>query len=177
MTLQNIPSKVWTVHENTEQNVDLIPENSQFWLEAVPAEGSAAYYRMRFDDSSTINPSLRGMNFHPVGIEDLPAQHLPVWSEDERKTFRQAALDVRTAARASYFITRLEGSFVMPQIGSIPSQPLVARFYYFAGAEENGHDWMVLDILADPNIEKLAKKLPKDGHPHTLEDGTAHGDN
>ena len=164
------PTTVWTIRENMESGADLIPAGSQFWLEINDAN-NPAYYHMRFDDTK-IHPSLQGMNLYPIGIEDLPPPNpkLPPWSDTSTTTkqrFHDAAVSIHDAARKNAFATRLEGSFVLPQIGTIPAEPLIARLYYFAAAETNNHDWIVFDILVDPHTDR----------PHALEDGTAHGDN
>ena len=170
----NYPTTKWTIHENMESDIQLIPAGSQFSLEPISVNGEIAFYRMTFTDNK-IDSSLQGLNLYPVGIVDLPApsDKLPPWgnSSTDGKS-HDAALAIRQLARKNSTATRLEGAFVLPKGGTIPNETLIFRLYYFAGAETNGHDWIVVDFVASGTSQPRGAGLP-----HILEDGTAHGDN
>jgi len=96
MSLPDIPDTKLTVHEMTEVRINLLPENCQFWPEAVPDDddGSTAYYRLNFDDTN-LNSALLRMKLYPVGLEDFPAQKPPIWSDKDKPTFHSHAMRVR----------------------------------------------------------------------------------
>ena len=170
----NYPTKVWTIHENMQTDIELIPAGSKFRLEPIRVNGDVAYYRMSFSDKK-IDPALKGLNLYPVGIKDLPppSAKLPPWGNgSNNEKSHDAALAIRKLARQRGDATRLEGAFVLPKGGNGDNEPLIFRLYYFAGAETNGHDWIVVDFVA-----LGGSKHRRRGLPHVLEDGTAHGDN
>ena len=159
------PTSVWRVNENMEKLYKVIPAGSQFWLEQVSVNNDLVCYRLNSTDTQ-IDSSVLGMYLYPVGIEGLPRPDpLPPWGNDNTNNGKShdAALKIQSLGRANSGATRLEGAFVLPKGGTKPNESVILRIYYFAGAETNGRDWIVLDFIAPGGTYR--------------EDGTAHGDN
>src|SRR5215469_10981554 len=105
-------SRLWTLLDADGSGKTLIPEASQFRLEAQPGVGDVTYYRLRAGIG--IDKRFDGRPFYPVGVRDLTAGSLPKWNAHDanvRNLYLAAAESVKAKGRADPLATRLESTF------------------------------------------------------------------
>jgi len=166
-------SKVWVIRDAEDGVAKLLPTGSKFWLEPVRASGGIAYYCLRADPGG-MKSCFIDQNFYPIGFTGLSVEALPAWHDDEktRAIFQAAAVKVREAGRADHRVERLEAV-----IKTGKSERRLARIYCFPGAEQDGRDWMVFDLIGGASARHAGHtRGRKSDGPVALDDGTANGD-
>jgi hypothetical protein len=149
----------------------LIPEGSQFRLEAQPGIGDVTFYRLRAGKDT--DKRFDGRPFYPVGVRDLTVSTLPKWNAHDanvRNLYLDAAKSVKSKGRADPLATRLEATF------RLNGSSAVARIYFMKGARQDGRDWIVLDILTPDGSKARTLSAAAAADSSSGGDGTGHGD-
>jgi hypothetical protein len=147
----------WVFNGSQGAGAPLIPKGSRFWLHAVNADGSPAYFTLH-DPTDGMNHCFKNRKLYPVGVNKIQVDRLTPWKDGDPAIAQEhmgAAIKVRNKGRSDPLAARLEGTF------TVGSNLEVVRIYCFPGQQKDGRDWMVFDIISNYAVQ---------------EDGTGHGD-
>jgi hypothetical protein len=152
--------KVWVIRDSEGDGGPLLPKNNEFWLEPVQVNGTAAYFCLR-SEPKKMHPCFQNKSFYPLGFSQIPVDPLPPWKDDPTilQIYRDAARKVRQTGLQNPTVARLEATI------QVDGGEDTARIYAFPGAQQDGRDWMVFDLIAGPSSQPVPEQ-----------DGTANGD-
>ena len=150
-------NKVWVVRANGHIARD-INIGDQFWLEPNTTDGEPLFFWFRLGDYNGCHARWKDAYFYRVGNRACEIPMLPIWDPKNEcvcETYNDTARMVRASAGNPHTL-RLEGRILVDDCWED------VRLFFFQGAQENGKDWAVIDILFHNET--------------TLQDGTAHGE-
>jgi hypothetical protein len=139
----------------------IIEPHNEFWLEPVEVAGIPILYTVRFERGK-MPQHWTNVRLVPAGTTAYPlAVPLPDMQKPPQKIYSDLCGDIDKALigdKTGEF-TRLEG------VLTVDGQPHVVIFFNFSGAQQNGRDWVFMQVRTTDDETARARQ-----------NGTAHGD-
>jgi hypothetical protein len=135
--------KTWAIRDTDPSIAFLLPAGCSFRLVAADNASPPGFYRLEFDDHN-MTPHWKGLGLVAVRGDEPSMPSLTNWrdGDDEVKTEYHGYLNLfRQRYLSESRIERLEGVI---HVGNLPE---IVRFYCVSGAQQNGKDWIVIDVL------------------------------
>jgi hypothetical protein len=160
--------KVWRVREASEQlaRERVVEQDQEFFLQPnLEKDGTASYYTLKFERNKMNEVIWKGLQLVPAGDDDLSMSGLPPIETPAQPAYSTAVFEVCQRLKMNPSVRRLEG------VINVDGTPEVVQFLCFPGAQQNGRDWMMIQILRTvPNPPFV------EGEATVRQGGTVHGD-
>jgi hypothetical protein len=135
--------KTWLIHYATESIDSLLREGCQFRL--VPADNASppGFYRLEFDDNKMTAP-WAGLLLQAIPGKQPRMENIMPWVKTDpqvRERYAEYLRQFREQYSSNFVIQRLQG------VLRVNNALEIVCMYLCAGAQTNGKDWLVVDLL------------------------------
>lgn len=160
--------KVWAVRSADDRlaHAGVLREGDEFWLEPFIRGDETLFYTVGYEADKMNDAVWNNRKLIPVGDCSCTVSGLPVMTSPPQSQYTVKVKDVCDELKRRPTVKRLEG------VITVNGVPEVVRFMSFNGAQSNGRDWFMVQVLK--SVDPLDPDEGEEGQAR--QGGTAHGD-
>ncbi len=135
--------KTWVINYADSQLKSVLPEGCRFRLVASDENSPPGFYRLEFDGND-MTAYWSGLILQAIPGTPPRMENLPPWDKNDSEVkarYDECLHQFRELYSNNFSIERLQGGI------RVEDKLEIVCLYLFAGAQSNGRDWLVIDVL------------------------------